>query len=66
MAEVAKAHNVTFVDLFTPSRAAVYATRKAPLTINGVHLNADGNRRIAEVIDRALFGAAPKHDESRS
>src|SRR4029079_4807759 len=33
-------------------------------TINGVHLNADGNRRIAEAIDRDLFGAAPAPREA--
>jgi lysophospholipase L1-like esterase len=55
--EVAQAHNVRFVDLFTPTRAA-YTAAKSPLTINGVHLNADGNRRVAEIIDRELFGAA--------
>jgi lysophospholipase L1-like esterase len=62
MAEVAQAHSVRFVDLFTPTRAA-YAAAKSPLTINGVHLNADGNRRVAEIIDRELFGApAPQRD----
>ena len=47
-------------------RRSVHAERRAvrrrpapPLTINGVHLNGEGNRRIAEVIDRDLFGAAP-------
>jgi azurin/lysophospholipase L1-like esterase len=57
MSEVAQAKSVRFVDLFTPSRQA-YTAAKSPLTINGIHLNADGNRRIAEVIDRDLFGAA--------
>jgi glucose/arabinose dehydrogenase len=62
MGEVARAHTVRFVDLFTPSRVA-YAAAKAPLTINGVHLTAEGNRRIAEIIDRELFGpAAPQRD----
>jgi glucose/arabinose dehydrogenase/lysophospholipase L1-like esterase len=56
MGEVAQAHSVRFVDLFTPSRA-LYTAAKSPLTINGVHLNADGNRRIGEAIDRDLFGA---------
>ena len=37
---------ITFVDLFTPS-AQLYAAAKAPLTIQGIHLNAEGNRRIA-------------------
>ncbi len=58
MGDVAQAKGVRFVDLFTPSRQ-LYAAAKSPLTINGVHLNSDGNRRIAEVIDRDLFGAAP-------
>ncbi|HVW03192.1 MAG TPA: GDSL-type esterase/lipase family protein, partial [Planctomycetaceae bacterium] len=55
MAEVAKAKGVTFVDLFTPSQK-LYANAKSPLTINGVHLNSEGNRQIAAVIDEALFG----------
>src|SRR5688500_7238070 len=55
MAEVAKVHGVHFVDLFTPTRQ-LFATTPAPLTINGVHLNAEGNRLVAQVIDRALFG----------
>jgi glucose/arabinose dehydrogenase/lysophospholipase L1-like esterase len=63
MAEVAAARNVRFVDLFTPSRA-LYAAAKTPLTMNGVHLNGDGNRRIGEVIDRELFGPAPAQKES--
>jgi glucose/arabinose dehydrogenase/lysophospholipase L1-like esterase len=62
MGEVARAGGVTFVDLFTPSRAA-YETSADPLTINGVHLNALGNRRVAEAIDRALFGGGPARDE---
>ena len=41
---------------YTPS-LKLYADQQPPLTINGVHLNTEGNRRIAEVIDRALFGA---------
>ena len=63
MAEVARAGNVTFVDLFTPS-AKLYAEIKAPLTMQGIHLNGEGNRQIAQVIDRALFGDPPKHQET--
>lgn len=63
MAEVAQAKGIRFVDLFTPSRQ-LYASAKSPLTINGVHMNADGNRRIAEAIERDLFGAAPAPRES--
>ncbi|MGB2712532.1 MAG: PVC-type heme-binding CxxCH protein, partial [Vicinamibacterales bacterium] len=63
MAEVAKANDVYFVDLFAPSRQ-LYATVKTPLTIQGVHLNSEGNRRIAQAIDRGLFGDSPTYNES--
>ena len=58
MGEVAKAQGVTFVDLYTPS-LQLYASSQPPLTINGVHLNSEGNRRIAQVIDRALLARRP-------
>ena len=64
MGEVAKAKGVVFVDLFTPSQQ-LYTALKQPLTINGVHLNSAGNREIAQVIDRALFGAAPRLQEAQ-
>ena len=60
MSEVAAAHRVTFVDLFHPSQQ-LYGKTKQPLTVNGVHLNEAGNRLVAELVDRALFGAA-KYD----
>ena len=63
MADAARAGNITFVDLFTPS-ARLYAENKAPLTIQGIHLNPEGNRQIAQVIDRTLFGDTPKHQET--
>jgi glucose/arabinose dehydrogenase len=64
MEEVVKAHaDVTFVDLFAPS-LKLYAEQKAPLTMQGIHLNSEGNRRISEVIDRALFGDAPTYQEA--
>ena len=53
MSEVAKANGVRFVDLFAPMQYA-YAHEKTPLTINGVHLNEAGNRKLAEAIDSAL------------
>ena len=55
MAEVAKANNVTFVDLFTPTLAA-YGKGDKPWTINGVHLNDHGYRQLALIVDAALFG----------
>jgi len=46
---------VTFVDLFHPGQE-LYAKTAAPLTINGIHLNTEGNRLLAEVIGKALLG----------
>jgi glucose/arabinose dehydrogenase len=35
-----------------------------PLTINGIHLNEYGDRRLASVLDEALFGPRPRHVEA--
>ncbi len=55
MAEVARTEGVPFVDLFGASQR-LYETKGSPLTINGIHLNAQGDRLLAAVIDQALFG----------
>jgi azurin/glucose/arabinose dehydrogenase len=64
MEAVAAAHEVTYVDLFGPSQD-LYLAAEAPLTINGIHLTSDGNRRIAEVIVERLLGRAPSVAETR-
>jgi putative heme-binding domain-containing protein len=56
MSEVAAEKRIPFVDLFAPTRE-LYARATQPLTINGIHLTPEGNRRVALVIDQALFGA---------
>jgi putative membrane-bound dehydrogenase-like protein len=61
--EAAKAAGVAFVDLFHPS-LELYKTSKKPLTINGIHLNEEGNRRIAEVVYKALFRKDPPAADS--
>ncbi|MDE3007106.1 MAG: GDSL-type esterase/lipase family protein [Gemmatimonadota bacterium] len=61
---VAEAQGLGYVDLFTASQG-LYGSTEAPLTINGVHLNDEGNRRIAEVILRRVTGQAPSEDEER-
>jgi len=63
MAEIAQAKGIFFVDLFQPS-LALYAANTQPLTMQGVHLNSLGNRRIGEAIERALFGPAPARQEA--
>lgn len=51
----AKEAGVAFVDLFHPS-LDLFKAAKEPLTINGVHLSAEGNRQLSEVIAKALLG----------
>ncbi len=51
----AKEAGVAYVDLFHPS-LALYQASKTPLTVDSVHLSAEGNRQIAEVIATALMG----------
>lgn len=64
MAEVCAAKNVLFVDLFGPTRQ-LYAKAATPLTMNGIHLLEHGDRAVAEVIVKDLFGIAkPKQDET--
>jgi glucose/arabinose dehydrogenase len=61
MGRVAAKHNVKFIDLFTPTLAAMQAG-KAKLTINGVHLNEQGDKVVARILDSLLLGpqaAAP-------
>ena len=62
MAEVARDEGVAFVDLFQPTRELYESTEDA-LTINGIHLNDQGYRLVAQVIDEALFGAPPTRSE---
>ena len=58
MASVAEELGVGFVDVFTPTLAAL-ADPETDLTINGIHLSADGYRVFAEALFRGLFGEAP-------
>ncbi len=57
MAEVAKANNVLFVDLFEPSQKlyADAARQKQNLTINGIHLSEAGDKLLAPIMFRDLF-----------
>jgi glucose/arabinose dehydrogenase/azurin len=60
MAEVARANGVQFVDLFQPSRDLFAAAkRNNPLTVNGAYLTEEGDRQLAPVLFRSLFGEAP-------
>jgi putative membrane-bound dehydrogenase-like protein len=61
--KAAEEAGVTFVDLFHPS-LELYKSSPAPLTINGVHLNEEGNRRIAELIVQSLLGKPAANSQS--
>lgn len=54
MREVANAHDVAFVDMFTMSQKA-YELAEGPLTINSVHLTDDGYAALAPMMYKALF-----------
>jgi putative heme-binding domain-containing protein len=55
MAEIAKANDVVFVDLFTPTRR-LYSAASKRCTLNGIHLNEHGDLVVASVISEAFFG----------
>ena len=55
MQEVCTAKDVLFVDLFTPTQK-LYVAADKPLTMNGIHLLDNGDRAVASVIVKALFG----------
>ncbi|NBR86257.1 MAG: azurin [Verrucomicrobia bacterium] len=57
MATVAAEKDVPFVDLFTVT-LKTYATSPFKLTHNGVHLNPDGHKVVARLLDEGLFGKA--------
>ena len=55
MASVARRKRVPFVDLYYPSEER-YEDSEEPLTINGVHLNSNGTKAVAEMIAEQLLG----------
>ncbi|MBL9076796.1 MAG: dehydrogenase [Planctomycetes bacterium] len=59
--EVAAAAAVPCVDLFTASLAlyALAAAADRSLTVNGLHLDDEGDRQLAPVLCRGLFGDEP-------
>jgi glucose/arabinose dehydrogenase/lysophospholipase L1-like esterase len=57
MAEVAKAHDVTFVDLFTPTKTV--NARIRPFTFNGIHVTDNGEKQVGIALDELLFGQRP-------
>ena len=54
MQEVATERGIHFVDLFTPLRPLMADPSLDALTINGIHLDDQGNRIVARAIARSL------------
>ncbi len=59
IADAARQSGVQFVDLFNPT-LALFQESSQILTINGAHLNEEGNRRLAEIIAQALLNKEAK------
>ena len=58
-AKVADEVGVSFVDLFEPTNALFEDPNKAQaLTLNGIHLTAEGNRQLGQIIAKALLKLA--------
>jgi putative heme-binding domain-containing protein len=56
VAQVARERGLAFVDLFTPSQPVFAEKAGMQFTINGCHLNEAGDREVATMLDRAMFG----------
>ncbi|MBL8735140.1 MAG: HEAT repeat domain-containing protein [Planctomycetes bacterium] len=67
IAEVARAKGVPCVDLFAASQElyAAAAAQGRSLTVNGLHLDDEGDRLLAPVMFRALFGGEPPAVDER-
>jgi azurin len=63
MSETAAAKGVVFVNLFEGTQQ-LYAEAKQPLTINGIHLNEEGNLQVARLITKYLCGGLPSIGEA--
>jgi putative heme-binding domain-containing protein len=57
----AEKSNATFVDLYNPT-LKIYEETQEPLTLNGIHLNNAGYRKLADVIAGELAGNAQTDD----
>lgn len=55
----------TFVDLYSPT-FQLFASSPVRYTLNGIHLNADGYRELADIISNALLGKTVPSDASLS
>lgn len=62
--EVARKHQLAFIDLFTPS-TRWYKDEEGPFSINGFALNDAGYRKLAPMLASGLYGSAETPAEAR-
>ncbi|MBX3442970.1 MAG: HEAT repeat domain-containing protein [Planctomyces sp.] len=55
MEKIAAETGTPFVDAFQPSQE-LFRSAETPLTINGIHLSREGDRRVSAALANALFG----------
>ena len=65
IAQVADVRNLRFVNLFDESKRLFDEERGNQFTINGCHLNENGDRAIARLLSRKLFGADEINEASQ-
>ena len=64
MQKICQSKQVPFVDLFGATQR-LYAEQEQPLTINGIHLNDEGDRLVSREIISQLFPAATVSADDR-
>lgn len=55
IAKVAENEDVVFADVFTPTRKLFESSQEKRWTLNGFHLNDEGYKQFASLLDTALF-----------
>jgi hypothetical protein len=66
IAEIAEANSLGFVDLFSPTVSLMDQGSPEPLTMNGVHLNDNGQRVVAEILATSLGMTDPWSDKAEA
>ncbi len=62
MRQAAQKHKLPFADVFAPTKKMMEESQER-LTINSIHLNDAGARRLAPVLAEALFGPATSDEQ---
>ena len=55
--EIAEERKLPYIDLYTPTLAKFGEKPGAQYTINGIHLNEEGDKLVGKLLDAGLFGS---------